>query len=155
MKSMYIHIPFCKSICTYCDFCKQLYNETNIKKYLISLRNEIEDRYNDEELDTLYIGGGTPSALNINELKDLFDILNVLKLNNLKEFTFECNVNDITEELIKLLKLNKVNRISIGVESFDKNKLQFMERFANFEDVKNKIELIKMNGINNINIYLM
>ena len=74
MKSMYIHIPFCKSICTYCDFCKQLYNETNIKKYLISLRNEIEDRYNDEELDTLYIGGGTPSAFNINELKELFDM---------------------------------------------------------------------------------
>ena len=101
MKSMYIHIPFCKSICTYCDFCKQLYNETNIRKYLISLRNEIEDRYNDEELDTLYIGGGTPSALNISDLKELFDILKILKLNNLKEFTFECNVNDITEELIK------------------------------------------------------
>lgn len=155
MKSMYIHIPFCKSICTYCDFCKQLYNETNIKKYLISLRNEIEDRYNDEELDTLYIGGGTPSTLNINELKELFDILKILKLNNLKEFTFECNVNDITEELIKLLKLNKVNRISIGVESFDKNKLQFMERFADYEDVKNKIELIRSNGIDNINIDLM
>ena len=65
MKSMYIHIPFCKSICTYCDFCKQLYNETNIKKYLNALNEEIKDRYNGEELDTLYIGGGTPSSLNI------------------------------------------------------------------------------------------
>ena len=69
MKSMYIHIPFCNTICTYCDFCKQFYNETNVKKYLKALYEEIEDRYNGEELDTLYIGGGTPSSLNILELK--------------------------------------------------------------------------------------
>ena len=84
MNSVYIHIPFCKSICSYCDFCKQLYNETNVKKYLSSLREEINDRYNDEELDTIYIGGGTPSALNFNELRELFDILKTLKTNNLK-----------------------------------------------------------------------
>ena len=104
MKAMYIHLPFCKTICTYCDFCKQLYNETNVKKYLKALREEIQDRYNDEELETLYIGGGTPSSLNISELNELFDILKLLKLNNIKEFTFECNVNDITEEMIKLYK---------------------------------------------------
>ena len=155
MKSMYIHIPFCKSICTYCDFCKQLYNETNIKKYLIALNEEIKDRYNGEELDTLYIGGGTPSSLNILELKELFNILKQLKINNIKEYTFECNVNDITEELIDILKINKVNRISIGVESFNKDKLKFMERFSDYEDVKAKIEMIRNKGINNINIDLM
>lgn len=155
MNSVYIHIPFCKSICSYCDFCKQLYNETNVRKYLTSLREEIKDRYNDEELDTLYIGGGTPSALNINELKELFDILKILKTNNLKEFTFECNVNDISEELITLLKENKVNRLSIGVESFNKEKLKFMERFSSFDDVKQKIEMIRRVGINNINLDLM
>ena len=61
---------------------------------------EIKDRYNDEMLDTLYIGGGTPSVLNIEELNRLFKIINILDLSNIKEFTFECNVNDITEELI-------------------------------------------------------
>ncbi len=155
MKSMYIHIPFCKSICTYCDFCKQLYNETNVKKYLQALKSEIEDRYNDEELDTLYIGGGSPSSLNINELKELFNILKIVKINNIKEYTFECNVNDITEELILLLKDNNVNRISIGVESFDKNKLKFMERYSDFEDVLKKVNMIRNIGINNINIDLM
>ena len=155
MKAMYIHLPFCKTICTYCDFCKQLYNETNVKKYLKALREEIQDRYNDEELETLYIGGGTPSSLNISELNELFDILKLLKLNNIKEFTFECNVNDITEEMIKLLKQNKVNRISIGVESFDKEKLKFMERYADFDDVLKKVNLIREIGINNINIDLM
>ena len=114
MKSVYIHIPFCSSICTYCDFCKQLYNTNNVEKYLNALESEIRDRYNDEELDTLYIGGGTPSSLNISELNRLFEILKLLHLKNNIEFTFECNVNDITEELILLLKENKVNRISIG-----------------------------------------
>ena len=155
MKSMYIHIPFCNTICTYCDFCKQFYNETNVKKYLKALYEEIEDRYNGEELDTLYIGGGTPSSLNILELKELFNIIKKINTNNLKEFTFECNVNDIDENLIKLLKENKVNRISIGVESFDKSKLKFMERFSDYNDVQNKVEMIRKNGINNINIDLM
>lgn len=155
MNSVYIHIPFCKSICTYCDFCKQLYNETNVRNYLIALREEIKDRYNDEVLDTLYIGGGTPSALNMLELRELFDIIKLLKIDNLKEFTFECNVNDISEDLIIFLKNNKVNRISIGIESFNKEKLRFMERFADFEDVKRKIEMIRNIGINNINVDLM
>lgn len=155
MNSVYIHIPFCKSICSYCDFCKQLYNETNVKKYLNALKEEIKDRYNDEELDTIYIGGGTPSILNMNELKELFDIIKLLKTSNSKEFTFECNVNDITEELIIFLKDNKVNRLSIGIESFNKEKLKFMERFSDFEDVKQKIEMIRNIGINNINLDLM
>ena len=155
MNSVYIHIPFCKSICTYCDFCKQLYNETNIKKYLVALREEIKDRYHDEILDTLYIGGGTPSSLNMTELKELFDIIKLLNLNGIKEFTFECNVNDINEDLIRFLKENNVNRLSIGIESFNKEKLKFMERFSEFEDVKSKIEMIRNIGINNINVDLM
>ena len=155
MKSVYIHIPFCSSICTYCDFCKQLYNTNNVEKYLNALESEIRDRYNDEELDTLYIGGGTPSSLNISELNRLFEILKLLHLKNNIEFTFECNVNDITEELILLLKENKVNRISIGIESFNKEKLKFMERYAEFDDVVNKMEMIRNIGIDNINVDLM
>lgn len=155
MNSVYIHIPFCSNICTYCDFCKQLYNETNVKKYLNALREEIKDRYHDEVLDTLYIGGGTPSSLKMNELKELFEIVNLLDLRNIKEFTFECNVNDITEELINFLYQNRVNRLSIGIESFNKEKLKFMERNSNFEDVKQKIEMIRNIGINNINVDLM
>ena len=152
---MYIHIPFCNSICTYCDFSKQLYNVSNVKKYLIALEEEINDRYNGEELETLYIGGGTPSSLNLTELNELFRILKVLKTNKLKEFTFECNVNDISEDLIKLLKENNVNRISVGVESFDNEKLKFMERHSNYQDVEQKISMIRNYGINNINIDLM
>ena len=71
----YIHIPFCKKICTYCDFCKMYYNENLINKYLEALDKEINDNYKGETLKTLYIGGGTPSCLNMDELRKLFEVL--------------------------------------------------------------------------------
>ena len=93
--SVYIHIPFCKHICTYCDFCKMLYNEEYVIKYLVALNNEIKDKYNNEELETLYIGGGTPSALSPKSLLYLMNIIKIFKLKDIYEFTFECNIYDI------------------------------------------------------------
>ena len=153
--SVYIHIPFCKNICSYCDFCKFLYNEKWVGAYLTGLKNEIKDRYMDDEIKTIYIGGGTPSALSIKELNHLFKIVDIFKKDNLEEFTFECNLNDINEELLILLKNNNVNRLSIGIESFNKNKLKFMEREADFNDAANKIKLCHQYGFYNINIDLM
>ena len=126
MKSVYIHIPFCSSICSYCDFCKCLHNESWASNYLEHLENEIKENYDNEEVKTIYIGGGTPSVLSISNLYKLFDIIKIFKTNSLGEFTFEMNVNDITEEKLKILKENNVNRISIGVESFDKNNLKYI-----------------------------
>ena len=80
IKSAYIHIPFCKSICSYCDFCKIFYNKEFVCKYLNSLEKEIKDNYKNEVLDTLYIGGGTPSSLSIDELKKLFEIIKILRI---------------------------------------------------------------------------
>ena len=154
-KSVYIHIPFCKNICSYCDFCKFIYNEKWATAYLIGLKNEIKDRYMDDEIKTIYIGGGTPSILNKEELGLLFKTINIFKTSNLEEFTFECNIEDINEELLNILKENKVNRLSIGIQSFNKNKLRFMEREANFKDALEKINLCKKNGFNNINLDLM
>lgn len=153
--SVYIHIPFCKSICSYCDFCKFLYNEKWVTVYLDALKKEIKDRYMDDPVKTLYIGGGTPSSLNMDELHRLFRIIKLLNLNNLEEFTFECNLEDITLELLNILKENKVNRLSIGIESFNPKKLAFMERSANFKDAKEKIKLCRTLGFDNINLDLM
>ena len=153
--SIYIHIPFCKHICSYCDFCKFLYNEKWVAVYLDALKKEIKDRYMDDEIKTLYIGGGTPSSLNIRELKKLFKIIELFKLENLEEFTFECNVEDINIELLNILKENKVNRLSIGIESFNSKKLEYMERTANFKDAQAKIKLCRDFGFNNINLDLM
>lgn len=155
MNSVYVHIPFCKSICSYCDFCKLLYNGGFVTQYLNALLKEIKNKYDGEEVNTLYIGGGTPSALQPKELKYLFEILNTIKLTNDYEFTFECNVNDINEELLNTLKSNGVNRLSIGVESFNQNKLKFMERSHTFEDVKKVIELCRKYDFKNINVDLI
>ena len=73
--SIYIHIPFCKSICSYCDFCKQFYNKNLVDKYLISLEKEINKRYKNDLINTIYIGGGTPSCLSVEQLNKLFAIL--------------------------------------------------------------------------------
>ncbi len=153
--SVYIHIPFCRSICSYCDFCKFLYNEKWTYVYLKALKSEVVDRYMGDDIKTIYIGGGTPSVLSLKEIKRLLDITKLLKTNNLLEFTFECNLEDINEELLLLLKQYGVNRLSIGIESFDKDNLKFMERNAEFRDAEEKIKLCRSLGFNNINLDLM
>ena len=103
IKAVYVHIPFCNSICSYCDFCKVVYNHDWLKPYLEKLESEIENSYMGEEIDTLYIGGGTPSCLTLEELKSLFQILAKFHRKETTEFTFECNINDIEEEKFKFL----------------------------------------------------
>ncbi|MGM9879602.1 MAG: radical SAM family heme chaperone HemW [Bacilli bacterium] len=149
----YVHVPFCKKICTYCDFCKMYYNEDLVTKYLDVLNKEIRSVYKKDKLKTLYIGGGTPSCLNMNELKKLFKVLKKFKLDSNYEFTFECNLNDITEDLLIFLKKNNVNRLSIGVESFNKKVLKVLGREYNF-NIENKLALAK-EYFSNINIDLI
>ena len=155
MKSAYIHIPFCNNICSYCDFCKLYYNKKWINDYLNSLELEIKTNYKGEVLDTLYIGGGTPSCLSIQELKRLFEILKIFKLSKNFEFTFECNIEDITLDKIKILKENRVNRLSIGIQSFNEKNIKLLNRNHTKEEVFEKIKLLKDNGFNNINIDLI
>ncbi len=150
-KSVYIHIPFCKSICSYCDFCKVLYCEKWISTYLDCLEEEIKDFYLGEEIETIYIGGGTPSCLSKKHLVRLIKILKIFKTSNLQEFTFECNVKDLSEDLLVFLKENNVNRLSIGVESFHPEKLKYMGRNHDYNEVKAKINLCKK-YFTNINI---
>ena len=141
IKAVYIHIPFCNSICSYCDFCKVVYNNDWIEPYFKVLNEEIDNAYMGEEINTLYIGGGTPSCLSINELKELFKITNKFKKSKDIEFTMECNINDLEEEKLKLFYDAGVNRLSIGIESFNPEKLEFMKRTSNFKDTKKKIDL--------------
>lgn len=155
MESAYIHIPFCKSICSYCDFCKLLYHGPWVTQYINKLLDEIKDKYNGEVLKTIYIGGGTPSALNEKELRYLLDIISRFNMSEDLEYTFECNLNDINETLLKTLKEYGINRLSIGIESFDDNKLQFMERYHTFEDAEEKIKLCRKYKFDTINVDLI
>lgn len=154
IKSMYIHIPFCKNICTYCDFCKVYYNEKWINKYLKVLKNEVETNYKYEILDTIYIGGGTPSSLTINELKSLFNITNKINLSSDYEFTIECNIEDITKEKLILFKKSRINRLSIGIQSFNDKILKYLGRSYRSDIIYEKIMLAKK-YFNNINVDLM
>ena len=154
VKSAYIHIPFCESICAYCDFCKFLYNNEWVDRYLKELKKEIELNYKGEDLKTIYIGGGTPSSLNLKQLKLLLDICSVFKKTKNYEYTVEVNIENINEEKAILLKEYGVNRISVGVETFNSKLLKVIERSHTKDMVLSKILMLKK-YFNNINIDLM
>ena len=155
MKAIYIHIPFCDKICSYCDFCKVLYNEKLVDKYLDSLEEEIKSNYAGEVITTLYIGGGTPSSLSIFQLERLFKITDIFKKSKDIEFTIEANFENTTEEKIDLFKKYGVNRISFGLESTNKKHLEFLKREFDKKQVIKIVDYAKSVGIDNINIDLI
>ncbi len=152
---IYIHIPFCNCICSYCDFCKMLYNNKYIDNYLNNLEKEIRSRYKGEVIKSIYIGGGTPSSLSLSELERLFNIIKIFNLDKNYEFTIECNVDSLDIDKIKLFSKNKVNRISLGVQSFNEEVLSILNRCHSYKEVSNVISNLKDNNINNINIDLI
>ena len=155
MESVYVHIPFCKHICSYCDFCKVLHIDSFVDDYLMALKEEIENNYDGERIKTIYIGGGTPSCLTRKERIKLFRILEIFNRTPDCEYSFECNPNDIDEELLDDIIEGGVNRISIGIETFDEDAKKILERDSDFKDMQAKIDMIKKRGINNINLDLM
>ena len=155
MKSCYIHIPFCKTICSYCDFCKMYYDKKTIDLYLEALDKEIDKKYKNEILDTIYVGGGTPTSLNEEQLEKLLQILSRLKVSKELEYTFEANVETLTIEKIKLLRNYKVNRISVGIQSIKDKNIKFLGRHHTKKMVVDQIKLLKQNGFNNINVDLI
>ncbi len=155
INAVYIHIPFCKKICHYCDFCKVYYQDSLAMKYLMALEKEIKDRYQGDVIKTLYIGGGTPSVLSKKELIKLFSLLKLFKLDEEYEFTMEANIESLDEAKIKLMKENGVNRVSIGIETISKKHQQELGRVGSKEKVRKKIALLKKYGIENINVDMM
>ena len=154
MKSVYIHIPFCNKICSYCDFTKIYYNKKYINKYLDVLEYEIKKSYKNEIINTIYIGGGTPTSLDLDELRKLFNIIKIFKLNTNYEFTIECNIESLSKEKLDLFKKNNVNRLSIGIETFNDKFLKYLNRNHKKNQVFDIIEYAK-ELFDNINIDLI
>ncbi|MEG0569665.1 MAG: radical SAM family heme chaperone HemW [Erysipelotrichales bacterium] len=155
IKGIYIHIPFCHSICHYCDFPRVYYNEEQADKYLDSLEYEINSTIIDKsEIETIYIGGGTPSALNYNQLERLLKFIESLNLDKIVEYSIELNPESCDENKIKLLA-KYVNRVSLGVQSFDEGIIYEIGRKHNKEEVVNCVQNLRKYGINNISIDLM
>ena len=150
--SIYIHIPFCKTICSYCDFCKFYYNEKWVDNYLIALEKEIKRKYKNEPINTIYIGGGTPTSLNIKQLEKLLKLTKLFNFEKI-EFTVETNA-DLSLDKVKLLKQYGVNRISIGVQTVNPKHLKFLNRNHTKEEVINLVNLLKQYDFN-VNVDLM
>lgn len=152
MRGLYIHIPFCKRLCTFCDFPKRInQKEEVINNYLNKLTKEIKEL---EELDinTIYIGGGTPNSLSLEQLEYLFKAIEKKEFKAIKEYTIEVNYELLTIEQIKLFKKYNVNRVSIGVQTLNKEIALTINKYCDFKELKEKIELLKINGITNINL---
>ena len=153
--SLYIHIPFCEQICAYCDFCKVFYNENQVNDYLAVLKKELQDLKIKEPLKTIYIGGGTPSSLNDEQLEWLMDIIKPYLNDQIKEVTIEVNPESVDYYKLDILKRGGITRLSIGVETFNDELLKRINRLHNATQLQRIIDYARKVGFNNISIDLM
>lgn len=153
--SAYVHIPFCTQICYYCDFSKVFIKNQPVDAYLQALIREFE-RYDIKQLRTLYIGGGTPTAITAQQLDYLLtNLTKNLDLSVLEEFTIEANPGDLTEDKIEVLKQSAVNRVSLGVQTFNDKQLKQIGRSHNEAQIYDTIASLKEAGFDNISIDLI
>ena len=158
MAGIYIHIPFCKQICHYCDFHKELFNEKT-NNLLKAIEKEVglqKDYLEGERVDTVYFGGGTPTVLNPEQIQSLYDIVRKFHpINKDAEITLEANPDDLNIKYLQELNGNKINRISIGIQSFFDKELKILNRRHTAEQSYNSIKQTIQAGFTNIGIDLM
>lgn len=159
MQGLYIHIPFCKSRCIYCDFYSTTHSTDLQTAYVEALRGEIGSRHDylaTNRLDSVYIGGGTPSTLSHDVLRSIFNIIGGhFCLPADAEVTIEVNPNDLTPEFANLLATLPVNRVSMGVQTFCDDQLRFLHRRHTASQVAEAIGRLRSVGIDNISIDLI
>ncbi len=153
--SAYIHIPFCTQICHYCDFSKVFIKNQPVDQYLNALIEEVKAAEM-PPLKTLYIGGGTPTAISAQQLEILLTGLAAsIDLTHVDEFTIEANPGDLTEDKIQVLKASKVNRVSLGVQTFNDRLLKQIGRHHNQAQIYETVSGLKRAGFDNISIDLI
>lgn len=155
MPGIYIHIPFCRKACTYCDF----HFSTSLarkEEMVAAICKEIElrkDYLNSTDIDTIYFGGGTPSLLSQDELFRIFETIgNHFNISKNAEVTLEANPDDLTDEKLEELSLSPVNRLSIGLQTFDEYDLRFMNRTHTAEQSKQCVARARDFGFDNLTI---
>ncbi len=157
MKGLYIHVPLCISRCRYCDFYKVTPKQwIGANRFLAALDRELASIPDSFTPDTLFIGGGTPSALSTSELEQLLNLLNErVSLDQVIESTIEVNPNSIDREKLSVLKQSGIHRISIGVQTFQSKALRLLGRAHNKEQSIQAFELARAAGFEQINIDLI
>ncbi|MFV8826735.1 radical SAM family heme chaperone HemW [Alkalihalobacterium sp. APHAB7] len=158
--AIYVHIPFCEHICHYCDFNKVFLQGQPVDEYIQALDSELADaadKYLTEPIQTIYIGGGTPTALSAQQLEKVLSSLhNRFSLTHrLKEWTVEVNPGGVNEDQLNVLRDYGVNRLSIGVQTFDSLLLKKIGRTHQPEDIYKTIERARQKGFNNLTVDLM
>lgn len=155
MAGLYIHIPFCKSRCIYCGF----YSTTGLdlrQRYVDAVCREIGDRRLETGVGTIYLGGGTPSQLSCQQLRQIFETIYIYnKVDNDAEVTIEVNPDDVTEEFAKALASLPVNRVSMGIQTFDDQRLRFLRRRHTAHQATEAVRTLRNAGFQNISIDLI
>jgi oxygen-independent coproporphyrinogen-3 oxidase len=158
MAGIYIHIPFCRKRCHYCDFFKST-DLTQKARLLAGLKNELESRapeLNSEEINTIYLGGGTPSVLLIDELKDLLNTIRQnYKVSGDAEITMEANPDDLSQAILSAIRGIGFNRLSMGIQSFAESDLKLMNRRHGVMQAIQSVKWAKKAGFSNISIDLI
>ena len=158
MAGLYIHFPFCKQACHYCNFhfsttTKNLQPMVDAMIVEMKLR---KDYLQNEKITSVYFGGGTPSLISIEQLELLFNnIYQLFIVDEHAEITLEANPDDLTKDKINLLKQTPINRLSIGIQSFFEDDLKWMNRAHNSQQAKDSINFAKEAGFENITIDLI
>ncbi|MFP7297573.1 radical SAM family heme chaperone HemW [Neobacillus niacini] len=159
IKAAYLHIPFCEHICHYCDFNKVFLKGQPVDQYLNALEQEMIltlQKYPTDGLETIFVGGGTPTSLNEQQLERFCEsITRNLPMSNNLEFTFEANPGDLTKEKLQILKDAGVNRLSLGVQTFNDELLKSIGRVHRAKDVYHTVDNAKSIGFKNISIDLI
>ncbi|MDP4162621.1 MAG: radical SAM family heme chaperone HemW [Bacillota bacterium] len=159
IKSAYIHIPFCEHICHYCDFNKVFLKGQPVNEYLQAMDEEMKlslAAYPATKLETIFVGGGTPTSLNEKQLSQLCEsITRRLPADGQVEFTFEANPGDLSKEKLAIMKQAGVNRLSLGVQTFNDELLKSIGRVHRASDVFRTVEHAKAAGFENISIDLI
>ena len=158
MAGIYIHIPFCKRRCIYCDFFSTTQSEKKAE-YVHALVRELEmrkDYVGNEEIETIYLGGGTPSQLSQEELEEIFTyIYKVYKVTLDAEITLEANPDDLTPEYVSMLRKLPINRISMGIQTFQEETLKLLHRRHTAQQAIEAFKRCREAGFKNISIDLM
>ncbi|MCR5793756.1 MAG: radical SAM family heme chaperone HemW [Solobacterium sp.] len=153
-ESLYVHVPFCRTVCAYCDFARQAYREKTADAWLAALQKELSLRDIGTYFRTVYIGGGTPTSLNAAQLERLLSILRPYTLET-AEYTCEINPETLDAQKAGLLKEYGVDRVSVGLQDIHEDMLRLMNRHHTKEDVQAAVSLLRENGINNISLDIM
>jgi oxygen-independent coproporphyrinogen-3 oxidase len=153
-EALYLHVPFCHTICYYCDFAHQVYRESNADAYLQAVGKELVSKNINPYLQTAYIGGGTPTALTAIQLDRLLSLLDPY-VSHVKEYTIEVNPESLDEEKIQIFRKHQINRVSIGMQTGDDALLKKIGRHHTFADTARACRALQKAGITNLSLDLM